>query len=120
MFLLFLTALLLAACSVLGARPNVILILADDLDFDYKQDRLAIMPHLRALRESGAHFVNHVAAFPVCGPSRSSFLAGRLPHNTKYQFNGEPRSMAAWAKEQDNTVGTWLTARGYHTSFFGK
>ena len=78
------------------------------------------MPHLRALRESGAHFVNHVAAFPVCGPSRSSFLAGRLPHNTKYQFNGEPRSMAAWAKEQDNTVGTWLTARGYHTSSFGK
>ena len=73
----------LAAPPPPASSPNVVVILADDLDFDYKQDRLAIMPHLRALREGGAHFFNHVAAFPVCGPSRSSFLAGRLPHNTK-------------------------------------
>lgn len=60
-------------------RPNFVFILADDLDFDYKQDRLAIMPNLKRLREAGLHLVNHVAAQPVCGPSRSSLLAGRYP-----------------------------------------
>jgi hypothetical protein len=62
-----------------GSRPNFVFILADDLDFDYKQDRLAIMPNLKRLREAGLHLVNHVAAQPVCGPSRSSLLAGRYP-----------------------------------------
>lgn len=55
-------------------QPNIVLILADDLEWDYKQDRLAIMPNLRKLREEGAHLVNHVAAQPVCGPSRSSLV----------------------------------------------
>lgn len=68
-----------AAAAVASARPNIVLILADDLDFDYKQDRLAIMPNLKRLREEGLHLVNHVAAQPVCGPSRSSLLAGRYP-----------------------------------------
>ena len=81
--------MLLAAVFVLcfgaafGARPNFVLVLADDLDFDYKQNRLDIMPNLKRLREAGVHLVNHVAAQPVCGPSRSSLLAGRYPHNGK-------------------------------------
>ena len=58
-----------------AAPPNVIFILADDLESDYKQDRLALMPNLRTrIRDVGAFLPNHVAAQPVCGPSRSSFL----------------------------------------------
>lgn len=72
-----------------SVRPNFILVMADDLDFDYKQDRLTVMPHLLSVRDSGAQFLNHVAAHPVCGPSRSSYLAGRYPHNTGYKFNGQ-------------------------------
>lgn len=30
-----------------GERPNIVFVMADDLDFDYKQDRLAIMPNLK-------------------------------------------------------------------------
>ena len=101
-------------------QPNFILILADDLDFDYKQDRLSVMPNLKAVREAGAHFLNHVAAHPVCGPSRSSFLAGRYPHNTGYKYNGQPASIASWAALQNNTLGTWLTTAGYYTAFLGK
>ena len=80
----------IAAASESVTRPNFILIMADDLDFDYKQDRLTVMPHLLSVRDSGAQFLNHVAAHPVCGPSRSSYLAGRYPHNTGYKFNGQP------------------------------
>ena len=100
--------------------PNIIVILADDLDFDYKQDRLAIMPNLKRLREEGVHFINHVAAQPVCGPSRSSLLAGRYPHNAGYKFNGGAESIAAWTRAENNTVGTWLSSVGYYTMFLGK
>ena len=100
---------------------QIIFILADDLDADYKQDRLAIMPNLRTrIREQGAHFPNHVATQPVCGPSRSSFLSGRYPHNTGYVNNVDRASHARYLLEQNNSVGTWLTAAGYDTSFFGK
>lgn len=111
----------LAQYAAYASAPNVVLILADDLESDYKQDRLAIMPNLRTrIREQGAWMRNHVAAHPVCGPSRTSILAGRYPHNVGYKVNDEPASIAAWAKQENNTVGTWLTAAGYHTAFHGK
>ena len=120
-------------------------ILADDLENDYKQDRLSLMPNLRTrLRDVGAHFPNHVAAQPVCGPSRSSFLSGRFPHNVGYVNNGDKASRTRYLQEQvsgcpqqekpigrnhcdthpfplqNNSIGTWLTAEGYHTAFLGK
>ena len=114
-------ALLLAyVAGSAAARPNIVFILADDLDFDYKQNRLAIMPNLRKLREAGVHFVNHVAAQPVCGPSRSSLLAGRYPHNTGYIANDGKESIAAWTLAENNTLGTWLSAAGYYTMYAGK
>jgi len=78
------------------------------------------MPNLRRLREAGVHFINHVAAQPVCGPSRSSLLAGRYPHNVGYYANDDPPSVANFLAVVNNTVGTWLTAAGYHTAFVGK
>ena len=43
-----------------------------------RQDRLAFMPNLARIKAAGAHFLNHAAVQPVCGPSRSSLLSGRL------------------------------------------
>lgn len=111
------------ACASFAAsakQPNIVFILADDLDNDYKQDRLSLMPNLRRLASQGAHFVNHAAVQPVCGPSRSSFLAGRYPHNTGYVCNSDKQSQKEYMPIRNNTVGTWLTAAGYHTSFVGK
>ena len=108
-----------AAVYLVVARPNIVLILSDDLDYDYKQDRLEIMPNLRRLREAGLHLTNHVAAQPVCGPSRSSLLAGRFPHNAGYIVNDGPESIAAWTKAENNTIGTWLNTAGYYSMFLG-
>ena len=78
------------------------------------------MPNLKRLRESGVHFLNHVAAQPVCGPSRSSLLQGRYPHNVGYYANEDPASVANYLAVANNSLGTWLTAAGYHTAFVGK
>jgi hypothetical protein len=112
--LLLRTAILLSAIVLAAsAPPNILWILADDLDNDWKQSHLDIMPNLRtAIREKGVHFENHVAAQPVCGPSRSSLLQGRFPHNVKYWANEDPDSVANYLAVANNTVGTWLTAAG--------
>ena len=59
--------------------PNILWILADDLDNDFKQDRLAIMPNLKKLRESGVHFLNHVAANQCVDPLARLFCRAVFP-----------------------------------------
>jgi arylsulfatase A-like enzyme len=115
-------ALLLAAAAAgaEAAAPNFVWILADDLNNDFDQDRISLMPNLRRISSVGAHFVNHAAAQPVCGPSRSSLLQGRFPHNTGYLCNIDGPSEAAYLEVANNTIGTWMTAAGYHTAFIGK
>jgi arylsulfatase A-like enzyme len=95
--------------------------MADDLNADWKNDRLAYMPNLKAhFADGGTKFENHVAVIPVCGPSRSSILLGRYPHNTGYMMNTDPGSHAAFTKQGNNTVGKWLKDARYYTAFFGK
>ncbi len=100
--------------------PNIIFILADDLEADYKQDRLALMPNLRRLRTAGVSFENHIASIPLCGPSRGALLSGRLAHNNGYRHNLDAASLAAWRVIENNTIGSWLTHAGYRTAYLGK
>jgi N-acetylglucosamine-6-sulfatase len=117
-----LSAVLLFYCTHVtqGTPPNILLVLADDLETDYKQDRLALMPNLRRLRESGVSFTEHISADPLCGPSRAALLSGRYPHNNGYRHNLDSASIQAWKAIQNNTLGTWLTHTGYHTAYLGK
>eukprot|EP00750_Incisomonas_marina_P015021 INCI18055.2.p1 GENE.INCI18055.2~~INCI18055.2.p1 ORF type:complete len:663 (-),score=83.23 INCI18055.2:250-2106(-) len=95
--------------------------MADDLNNDWKNNRLDYMPNLRHyFRDNGAHFSNHVAAIPVCGPSRSSMLLGRYPHNTGYRANDDIPSVQAFVSKHNDTVGRWLSDAGYYTAFLGK
>ncbi len=110
-----------SAAKAAASRPNLLFVLADDLNFDYKSDRVAYMPNLRKrLRDGGAQFVNHVATCPVCGPSRSSFLLGRHVHNAGYYMNGDKPSIRNYLLQHNDTVGNWLREAGYHTAMFGK
>jgi arylsulfatase A-like enzyme len=110
----------LAAAPAAAGRPNLLLILADDLEIDFKQDRLAIMPHLRRLVSRGTSFTNAVASTPVCGPSRATLLSGRYAHNHGYLANEDGPSLLAWLAAQDVNLGAWLTAAGYRSAYHGK
>jgi arylsulfatase A-like enzyme len=119
--LLLLVVCMMAAPAAGAKQPNILYIMADDLNADWKNDRLAYMPNVKKyFKEEGTEFENHVAAIPVCGPSRSSMLLGRYPHNTGYKQNGDPASSKAFLQEANNTVGSWLKDAGYYTAFFGK
>lgn len=65
-----------------SARPNVLLIMADDLgwsDVSMHGSRFHRTPHIDALAARGARFSNAYSASPLCSPTRASILTGRDP-----------------------------------------
>jgi arylsulfatase A-like enzyme len=97
-------------------KPNIILIITDDLDF-------SLMPYLkntgRLLTKEGATFTNYFVTSPLCCPSRASILLGQYPHNTNVLDNTGFRDFFGSGKETE-TIATWLNRAGYKTALAGK
>ena len=72
-----------------GKRPNVLFIVCDDLNTHvstsgYNHIRT---PALDKLAAAGTRFLRAYCQYPVCGPSRSSFLSGLYPESTRVLDN---------------------------------
>ena len=66
-------------------KPNVLLIICDDLNDSVEGmggHPQARTPHLASLARQGIRFTNAHSADPICGPSRASFLTGIYPHHS--------------------------------------
>ena len=120
-----LVASTLAAASIAFAqpaspRPNILFILADDLDVESASH----MPRLKALiADQGITFTSFFVTEPICCPSRASILTGQYPHNHQILFNVPPLGGFAKFRErggETSTMATWLKAAGYRTALFGK
>ena len=120
-------AVLFCVCFALAPsakeRPNVLLIIIDDLNdwvgcLDGHPD--ALTPHIDSLAARGTLFANAHCQAPLCGPSRASFLSGRFPSSTGVY--GQPTS--ALANDRATFVGRLLPqhfkAHGYQTFGVGK
>jgi N-acetylglucosamine-6-sulfatase len=102
-------------------RPNIILILTDDLD--QKLNSLDYMPNLQKLMtEQGLSFKDFFITTPTCCPSRTTILRGQYTHSheifTSTAVNGFQRFYAL--NYDSSTLATWLQAAGYETIFLGK
>lgn len=101
-------------------RPNILFILADDLDVESTRH----MPRLKSLvADRGLTFTQAFATYPICCPSRASILTGQYPHNHQILFNVPP--LGGFAKFHDrggeaSTIATWLQTAGYRTALYGK
>ena len=71
-------------------RPNVVLILADDLDVDLLQRHGERYPNLRRLADEGTTFENAFVTDPLCCPSRATTLRGQYSHNHSRVGNWPP------------------------------
>ena len=82
----YLSALLcvFAAASLANAKPNVLLIVCDDLNTHVSTSGYPHIktPHLDRLAKAGVIFNRAYCQYPVCGPSRASFLSGLYPEST--------------------------------------
>ncbi|OXB63466.1 hypothetical protein ASZ78_010870 [Callipepla squamata] len=84
-FLLFLTVFQSAINIVSTYRvsnPSIVLLIADDLgigDLGCYGNRTLRTPNIDRLAKEGVTLTQHIAASPLCTPSRAAFLTGRYP-----------------------------------------
>src|SRR5919106_4028687 len=68
--------------------PNIVVVMTDDQALD----TMRAMPRTRYLiGRKGVSYRNSVVSFPLCCPSRATFLTGQYAHNHRVLDNGGPR-----------------------------
>ncbi|WP_162555876.1 sulfatase-like hydrolase/transferase [Reichenbachiella versicolor] len=114
-----------------GSRPNVIIILADDLgygDVGFNRDEsfpkdLGIIPtpNLDKLANQGIICTNAHVAHPFCGPSRTAIMTGLYPHRIGAQYN-LPNSIYSknGIPTEETYFSTIMNNSGYSTIAVGK
>ena len=111
-------------------RPNIVLIVADDLGWaelgSYGQTIIRT-PHLDAIAAEGIRFTDFYAGAPVCAPSRCVLMTGLHSGHTFVRDNKEN---GGWGPDQPEgqlalpaetpTIARMLKSRGYTTGAIGK
>ncbi|MEJ6562041.1 MAG: sulfatase-like hydrolase/transferase [Akkermansiaceae bacterium] len=115
--------------GVTRSRPNIVLIMADDIGLgdishhvrtQLKKDPIVETPNLDALARQSLWFTDGHSATALCSPTRYCVMSG----------NNNYRSYAPWGvwgtfrespfKKGEVTIGTVTRDAGYHTGFVGK
>lgn len=83
--------LLLTGLATAAEKPNVLFIIADDLNnyLGCYGDPRAKTPNIDKLAARGVRFERSYCTFPLCGPSRNSMLTGLYPNSTGILGNSQ-------------------------------
>jgi len=106
-------------------RPNVVVILADDLGFAdvgvQGQEKDVRTPNIDSIARNGARFTNGYVTCPVCSPTRAGFLTGRYQERFGHEFNPGPNAAGNFGLPLDQiTIANVMKSAGYHTGMVGK
>ena len=118
-------------------RPNIILIMADDLgwkDLHCYGNSMVDTPAIDRLAKSGMRFTDAYSASPVCTPTRAALMTGLSParlqitnhaggHPPGFRLPQSDLESAAWTRHlplAEVTLAEHLKQAGYATGFFGK
>lgn len=116
--------------SVTNRRPNILLILADDMgygDLGCMGVQYLRTPKIDAIATRGVLCRQGYVASAVCSPSRAGLLTGRDPRRFGYEGNLN-KSAEGYAARPDllglptseQTIADYLKAAGYATALIGK
>lgn len=115
-----------------GARPNILLILADDLPAwalgCYGNQEIKT-PNIDRLARAGTRFKNHFVCTPICSASRATLFTGRLPRQhgihdfltpnpVESPAQGQKEPPASFARE--TMLSDLLSGQGYQCGYVGK
>jgi len=104
-------------------RPNVIVILVDDLgygDLGVYGGKTVPTPNIDALVRSGVRFTQGYATAAVCAPSRAGLLSGRHQARFGFEFNPVGRDEQIGLPPSETTIAQVLKRAGYVTGMIGK
>ena len=116
-----------AEAEQLAVKPNVIIILADDLGYGdlgcYGHPRFKT-PNLDRLAAEGVRMTQLNTPMPFCAPTRAALLTGRYPFRCGLTSNPDPESGpesdAIALPASEVTVAQVLHGAGYKTGMVGK
>lgn len=103
-------------------RPNVVFILADDLDdVVTPQFFKDVLPFTDSLMKENIVFTNSFVPMSVCCPSRAATLSGKYAHKTGvYNNGGDFGGRKIFIDDEPKTVAAVLSKSGYRTAMIGK
>lgn len=108
------------------ARPNILLLVADDLGYaelGCQGNADVPTPHIDSLAADGARFTSGYVSAPFCSASRAGLMSGRFQNRFGYEFNplgqynDDPR---VGLPPDQPTLAERLREAGYATSLVGK
>jgi arylsulfatase A-like enzyme len=121
-FLLLAFFALLGSHSPAAERPNLLIILTDDMGYaDLKSfgNSEIVTPHLDRLAAEGTKFTSAYTVAPICVPSRMGLMSGKFPARFGI-FNNvyAPEQNQLWRHQ--TTLADVLKKSGYRTANIGK
>ncbi len=126
--LLYLAVLLLALSSGEAAerKPNIIILLADDLGYgelDCQGSTDIPTPNIDSLAREGVRFTQGYVSAPFCCPSRAGLMTGRYQTRFGHEFNTVGKQNldpTIGLPLSEKTIANHLKAGGYKTALVGK
>ncbi|MGH2953733.1 MAG: sulfatase family protein [Solirubrobacterales bacterium] len=104
------------AAKAPAERPNVVAVMTDDQTVE----SMRVMPKVQAkLGAKGITFENSLTNWPLCCPSRATFLTGQYAHNHGVLGNQPPQG-GFDRLDSSETLPVWLQRAGYFTAHIGK
>ena len=105
-----------AAPAAAAERPNLVVIMTDDQTVA----ELSAMPRTRRLiAAKGVRFDRSYVSYPVCCPSRATYLTGQYAHNHGVMGLYPPTGGYGRFDKHD-ALPVWLRSAGYYTAHLGK
>ncbi|KAF5892080.1 arylsulfatase D-like [Clarias magur] len=111
-----------------ATKPNFILVMVDDLGIGdigcYGNDTIRT-PNIDRLAEEGVKLTQHIAAAPLCTPSRAAFMTGRYPWRSGFGSTGRVKVIlflgaSGGLPTNATTFAKLLQKQGYTTGIVGK
>lgn len=120
--ILFLASLLVTNVA-LAAKPNFIIIFADDQgygDLSCFGSKTIRTPNVDRLAKEGRKFTSFMVASPVCTPSRAALMTGCYPKRVGMHKHVLFPSSKKGLHPDEHTIADHLKSQGYATACFGK